>query len=233
MDHTNTDLVVSHPDVVPYDYYAAWDEPIAQDKEDYIKARSGPLAGAAPSPNTMFWEAIPGIDGIERQLQWTARVEGSLGAEGDNLITLSQYLGTGYETRGNLRITPYLNLVVSKPPYAATEGDLDAQIKGVASVVAALNATDSGFTFVFPPEGVDPVEYVKTYLGGKRSNHWLGTSKLGTDDGRKPGGTAVVDTDTKVYGTENLVRDNPSLLRYTSACFVLFDVRYANACPFE
>lgn len=37
----------------------------------------------------------------------------------------------------------------------------------------------------------------------RRSNHWMGTAKLGTDDGRD-GGTSVVDLDTKVYGTDNL-----------------------------
>ena len=31
----------------------------------------------------------------------------------------------------------------------------------------------------------------------------MGTAKLGSDDGRK-GGTAVVDLNTKVYGTDNL-----------------------------
>jgi cellobiose dehydrogenase (acceptor) len=31
----------------------------------------------------------------------------------------------------------------------------------------------------------------------------MGTAKLGTDDGRK-GGSAVVDLDTKVFGTDNL-----------------------------
>lgn len=31
----------------------------------------------------------------------------------------------------------------------------------------------------------------------------MGTNKIGTDDGRS-GGTAVVDLDTKVYGTDNL-----------------------------
>ncbi len=35
---------------------------------------------AAPNINPMFWEEITGADGIVRQLQWTARVEGSLGA---------------------------------------------------------------------------------------------------------------------------------------------------------
>ena len=37
----------------------------------------------------------------------------------------------------------------------------------------------------------------------RRSNHWMGTNKIGTDDGRA-GGTAVVDLNTKVYGTDNL-----------------------------
>ena len=37
----------------------------------------------------------------------------------------------------------------------------------------------------------------------RRSNHWMGTNKLGTDDGRK-NGTSVVDLDTKVYGTDNI-----------------------------
>ena len=37
----------------------------------------------------------------------------------------------------------------------------------------------------------------------RRSNHWIGTNKLGTDDGTK-GGSAVVDLNAKVYGTDNL-----------------------------
>jgi cellobiose dehydrogenase (acceptor) len=32
----------------------------------------------------------------------------------------------------------------------------------------------------------------------------MGTCKLGTDDGRLPDGTAVVDTNTKIYGTDNM-----------------------------
>lgn len=38
----------------------------------------------------------------------------------------------------------------------------------------------------------------------RRANHWIGTNKMGTDDGRKNSGTAVVDTNTKVYGTDNI-----------------------------
>jgi cellobiose dehydrogenase (acceptor) len=38
----------------------------------------------------------------------------------------------------------------------------------------------------------------------RRSNHWIGTAKIGSDDGRMANGTAVVDLNTKVYGTDNL-----------------------------
>lgn len=38
----------------------------------------------------------------------------------------------------------------------------------------------------------------------RRANHWMGTAKLGSDDGRLNGGTAVVDPDTRVWGTDNL-----------------------------
>lgn len=43
-----------------------------------IDNRAGILAQAAPNIGPMFWEEIKGADGIVRQLQWTARVEGSL-----------------------------------------------------------------------------------------------------------------------------------------------------------
>lgn len=37
----------------------------------------------------------------------------------------------------------------------------------------------------------------------RRANHWIGTAKIGGDDGRN-GGKSVVDLNTKVYGTDNL-----------------------------
>jgi cellobiose dehydrogenase (acceptor) len=38
----------------------------------------------------------------------------------------------------------------------------------------------------------------------RRVNHWIGTNKIGTKDGRLTGGDSVVDLNTKVYGTDNL-----------------------------
>lgn len=67
---------MSHPDVVFYDFYDAWNNPIQSDEDIYLKNRTGILAQAAPNLGPMFWETIRGSDGIVRHLQWQARVEG-------------------------------------------------------------------------------------------------------------------------------------------------------------
>ena len=77
VDHVNTDTIITHPDVIFYDFYQAWDAPIAGDKDSYLANRTGILAQAAPNIGPMFWDEIKGADGIVRQLQWTARVEGN------------------------------------------------------------------------------------------------------------------------------------------------------------
>lgn len=48
-DHVGTDIEIAHPDVVFYDYYAAWRSPIASDAETYLANRTGPFAQAAPN----------------------------------------------------------------------------------------------------------------------------------------------------------------------------------------
>ncbi|RPA87987.1 hypothetical protein BJ508DRAFT_202535 [Ascobolus immersus RN42] len=205
MDHTNTDVLVSHPNVVPYDFYAAWDAPIPADKSLYLNQRAGPLAGAAPAPNTMMWDQVTGSDGVVRNLQWTARVEGSLGEEGPNFITISQYLGTGMTSRGRITIDANLNMVTSVSPYLKDDGDKSATIKGIENLQKGL-ASVANLTWVYPAPGQTAADYVSKYAGGRRSNHWMGSAKLGTDDGRNFQGKsgAVVDLNTKVYGTDNI-----------------------------
>jgi cellobiose dehydrogenase (acceptor) len=36
LTHEQTDIEIAHPDVVFYDYYGAWNNPIAEDKEKYL-----------------------------------------------------------------------------------------------------------------------------------------------------------------------------------------------------
>jgi len=49
IDHLNTDLIVTHPDVVFYDFYEAWVTPNEGDKEAYLEERTGILTQSAPN----------------------------------------------------------------------------------------------------------------------------------------------------------------------------------------
>ena len=49
-------------------------------KTKYLQSRAGILAQSAPNIGPLAWEVIKGSDGVDRSIQWTARVEGP----GDN-----------------------------------------------------------------------------------------------------------------------------------------------------
>ncbi|KAF2496966.1 cellobiose dehydrogenase [Lophium mytilinum] len=203
-DHVNTDLVIQHPNITFYDFYAAFTDPIAADKSAYLDKRTGILTQAAPNIGPMFWQVVNGTDGITRQLQWTARVEGPNDND-THSMTMSQYLGRGTTSRGALSISGALSIYVSTAPYLIDQADTDAVIQGIDNVKAAI-ARIPGITWEVPADGVTTADYVASLPktpSARRSNHWIGTSKLGTDSGLSDG-TAVVDINTRVYGTDNL-----------------------------
>ncbi|KAK3321274.1 cellobiose dehydrogenase [Cercophora scortea] len=200
-DHVGTDIEISHPDVVFYDYYGAWSKPITNDTETYLANRTGPLAQAAPNIGPMFWEIITGADGIQRHLHWQSRVEGLT----PNSMTVTQYLGTGSVSRGRMVITKQLNTVVSVPPYLRNEHDKAAVIQGLVNLQESLKSV-ANLTWITPKVNVTAAQFVSSIPATpsrRCSNHWIGTAKIGTDDGRT-GGSAVVDLNTKVYGTDNI-----------------------------
>lgn len=52
-EQMNTDTIITHPDVVFYDFYGAWDKPITADEDAYLNNRSGILTQAAPNIGPM------------------------------------------------------------------------------------------------------------------------------------------------------------------------------------
>ncbi|RMZ68244.1 fungal cellulose binding domain-containing [Pyrenophora seminiperda CCB06] len=203
-DHVNTDLVVQHPNVSFYDFYAAWNTPNEADKNLYLSKRAGILAQSAPNIGPLGWEIIKGSDGIDRSIQWTARVEGP-GANDTHSMTISQYLGHGTTSRGALSINGALSMFVSKAPYLQNDADTGAVIAGIKSIQAAL-AKNPQITWQVPPANQTVEDYVASLPktpAKRRSNHWIGTAKIGTDSGLS-GGTSVVDLNTQVYGTDNI-----------------------------
>ncbi|KAK0611698.1 cellobiose dehydrogenase [Immersiella caudata] len=200
-DHVGTDLEIAHPNVVGYDFYAAYNRPNQGDMNSYLNGRSGILAQSAPNFGPMFWEIIKGSDGINRHLHWQARVEGSRATS----MTVTQYLGTGSVSRGRLTINNQLRTIVSQSPYLNNAQDKAAVVAGVQSLRDALGKV-SGITWVRPTSSQTSEAFVNSIpanAGSRNSNHWIGTVKMGADDGRS-GGTSVVDLNTKVYGTDNL-----------------------------
>ncbi|CAK4030971.1 carbohydrate-binding module family 1 Non-catalytic module family CDH [Lecanosticta acicola] len=205
-DHVNTEIVITHPNVSFYDFYAAYDSPIPADKTKYLDHRSGILAQSAPNLAAVFWQEIPGADGITRQLQWTARVESGHGVTNNKSMVLSQYLGRGAVSRGRATISEDLNMVVSRVPYLSDANDLAAVKSGIETLQKAL-AADPQIQIVFPAANTSLDEFLGTYpltTSARTANHWLGTCRMGTASGLENNGSAVVDTDTKVYGTANL-----------------------------
>ncbi|KAJ2987264.1 hypothetical protein NUW58_g4607 [Xylaria curta] len=248
VDHVNTDTFITHPDVIFYDFYEAWRKPIPSDESAYLSKRSGILAQSAPNIGPVFWEEVSGADGKVRQFQWTARIEGAdqTGSNSEynasnNMIRgrsllragtmiMSQYLGRGSTSRGRMTIRQGLDTFVSDPPYLKDENDKLAVIASIEGLRKALSGYP-GLNFSFPLSNQTTKEYVDSIVvsaAKRRANHWLGTNKMGLDDGRKAGGTAVVDLNTKVYGTNNLfvvdgsifpgmVTANPSAMIVTAA----------------
>ncbi|KAM7208564.1 hypothetical protein V8F20_001245 [Naviculisporaceae sp. PSN 640] len=201
-DHVGTDLEVAHPSVINYDFYAAWNRPIQNDSELYLNNRSGILAQSAPNFGPMFWEIITPADGINRHFHWQARVEGSRSTS----MTLTQYLGTGSVSRGRLTINSNLRTIVSQSPYLNDANDRAAVIQGVQNLRDALSQVQN-LTWIRPTASMNSTAFVNSIPsnpGSRNSNHWIGTCRMGSDDGRVSGGKAVVDLNTKVYGTDNL-----------------------------
>lgn len=157
-DHVNTDLVVIHPNVSFYDFYAAWKDPIVSDKDAYLNHRSGILAQSAPNIGPLAWEEINGTDGIERAIQWTARVEGP--KENDtHSMTISQYLGRGSTSRGQLSINGALSIYVSTAPYLREQADTDAIITSLKNMQKAIAKVPS-ITWEVPAGNTTIEEYV-------------------------------------------------------------------------
>ncbi|KAH4900828.1 hypothetical protein HBI80_150360 [Parastagonospora nodorum] len=200
-DHVGTDIQIAHPSIVFYNFYSAYNNPIESDKQAYLTNRSGILAQVAPNLGPIFWQQIEGADGRVRHIQYQARIEGRTNTS----MTITQYLGTGTVSRGRMGITPTLSTRVLTAPYLRDANDKAAvvqsidYIRGVLSkvqdltwVVPGVNQTTSSFVNLLPAT-----------TGTRGSNHWMGSCTIGEDDGRA-GGKAVVDLDTKVYGTDNL-----------------------------
>lgn len=158
------------------------------------KQGSGPLTQAAQRMH--LWTSVKGTDGKERYLQ------GTVSSMKDGYVTIKTFLTHGTTSTGELGITAGGNTVLNKKPWLVDEADKEAFsgfIQWWMDITGANNSTVNS-TMALDSAATPASILADTLISG---DHWVGTTKMGTDDGRT-NGTSVVDTDTKVYGTDNL-----------------------------
>ncbi|KAI0127328.1 cellobiose dehydrogenase [Xylariales sp. AK1849] len=205
-DHANTNILFEHPDIINYDFNAAYDNPIPEDAEKYLANRSGILAQAAPNIEPIFWEGIKGEDSIDRYFQWTAYIGGPATDSGYNTSGVAAALGLGKSSRGRITIDSSLTMNVTTLPYFNDPGnnDFEAVVSTLTEVVDAISAIP-GATLINPAPGQDIRAYIQSIPVNldRTANHWVGTAHLGLDSALD-GGKSVVDLNAQVYGTKNL-----------------------------
>lgn len=156
-DHVGTDIQIAHPDIVFYDFYAAYDEPIASDAEAYLKNRTGILTQVAPNLGPIGWQQITGSDGKVRHIQWQSRVEGRTNTS----MTITQYLGLGTTSRGRIDILPNMNTRVVTAPYLREAADKEAVIQGIEYIRSVLNGVQN-LTWITPPLSQNTTAFVNS-----------------------------------------------------------------------
>ncbi|KAI5274967.1 FAD/NAD(P)-binding domain-containing protein [Aureobasidium subglaciale] len=144
-----------------------------------------------------FWSSVNGSDEIERFVQ------GTCNSPSNDTIKMKIYLTHGLTSTGEIGVTADGKTKYLQQPWLNTQEDKDALASFVDRLISftkTANSTlslDAGLT---TSSNVTGAELIKTFVTG---SHFVGTAKMGEKDGRS-GGDAVVDLDTKVYGTDNL-----------------------------
>ncbi|KAK7422978.1 hypothetical protein QQX98_001268 [Neonectria punicea] len=146
----------------------------------------------------IFFSSKVGSDGITRYYQ------GSCAASGEGVVSIKVYMTHGLTSAGVLGLSEDGSTVIETTPYLQTDGDVEAATSFIDDMVDAITASSTGFE-------LQTYTNTSAILGSLTTgDHFVGTAKMGTDDGRK-GGSSVVDTNTKVYGMDNLFVSDASI----------------------
>ncbi|OJD29047.1 gmc oxidoreductase [Diplodia corticola] len=157
------------------------------------KQGSGPLAEGMQRLN--FWTTVDGTDGKTRYVQGTTSVSSS------TEIKVKVYLTHGLTSTGRLGIDESGATTLMTQPWLNTDADKAAITSFLDEFFGYIQK--SGTMSVTSSTGGN-VTAADLIAGLTTGSHFVGTAKMGTDSGLEADGTSVVDTDCKVYGTDNL-----------------------------
>ncbi|KAI1506003.1 hypothetical protein F5X99DRAFT_404551 [Biscogniauxia marginata] len=190
-------------------------------------------AGALSTPRTLFYigispaiqiKKVPASVKLPSSAQWIHFPVGERPKDHPiitlNLSTNSSFAtldSTAFTSAGNDSISIVIldtagnNTQFSGSPWLQTQGDIDSYDIFLDRVTQMSNKPGSGLAIQLSDRsnasaGITGAELLadlnSTLVTGA---HYVGTAKMGNDDGRIGNGISVVDIDTKVYGTDNLL----------------------------
>ncbi|KAF9774126.1 hypothetical protein IL306_007874 [Fusarium sp. DS 682] len=136
----------------------------------------------------IFWDTVKGSDGIERYIQ------GTCAAAGDNAVKVKVYLTHGATSSGALTVTSSGATKLVGEPYLKTAGDKEAVKSFMNKLISFASKPNSTLSIA---SNATAESLMAEYVSG---SHFVGSAVMGTEND----GSSVVDTDTKVWGTENL-----------------------------
>lgn len=175
--------------------------PSTTDTELYYQG-AGVMTQAAQRMH-LWTSSNSSVDGRTRYLQ------GTVSTMSDNTVTIRTFLTHGSSSTGELGIDADGNTVLNSKPWLADDADYEAisswlqwwlDITNSTATASNRIAANNTMTYKTSSATVDSIISDNMVSG----DHWMGSARMGTDDGRETNGTAVVDLDTKVYGTDNL-----------------------------
>lgn len=148
---------------------------------------SGLLAQSGQRIN--FWTTTTSNDSN------TYYIQGTISASADNTIKIKTYLTHGITSYGELGITSEGATTITTTPYLQTTADISAITNFMNKLITMVAGTDSPFEALTSTAA----ELIATD-NISAGDHYVGTARMGeTNDG-----TSVVDTNLKVWGTDNI-----------------------------
>ncbi|KAK1974153.1 GMC oxidoreductase [Colletotrichum cereale] len=163
----------------------AFTNPSQTDVDEFAKG-SGLLAQAGQRLN--FWTSVEGSDGQKRYVQ------GTVNSPKNNIIRVKVYLTHGLTSVGALGISADGSTKLTTEPYLTTSGDKEAITSFMSQLIQYASKSNSTLTLA---GNVTAESLISEYVTG---SHFVGSAIMGT----KNDGQSVVDTRTKVWGTDNL-----------------------------
>ncbi|CEI61373.1 unnamed protein product [Fusarium venenatum] len=137
----------------------------------------------------IFFTSRKGTDGKTRYFQ------GSTSAAGDGVISIKVYLTHGLTSSGVLGLDQDGKTVFEKTPYLTTKADTEASKAFLEEFIASITDKSTGYTL----EGDTTIDALLEKPD--QGDHFIGTAKIGS----------VVDTNTKVFGMDNLFITDASI----------------------